>query len=395
MMAQTFMRNKLVSISRKESDILFIRGVLDDDIYGLEMDMEIRVTDLAILSLHGKWNHWTTPECPRAVRFLQGAVGLRIDAEGFSRKINKLVGRKACRHFANLTLECCHSAGEAALLVKWEDQKGVNPDLTFEAFLGQAETPDMNVPAGASASSAPGPSRPSVQTRYNFEEEKGTVSGGMVIDLHVHTSPASPCSSAPVDDLIQEAKRIGLDGICLTDHNHLWSRESVEELRQRHGFLVLRGNEITTDQGDMLVFGFDRDIKGIIQLKELAEEVHASCGLIIAAHPFRGFLTFGLGQLGLSPQKGAERPLFRSVDGVEVLNGKVTGEENSFASEVAATLGLPGTGGSDAHEVSEVGLYATRFLTPVRDENELVNALRKGAFTPCAFRAEKTEAVLP
>ncbi len=392
-MIQTFMRNKLVSITRKESDTLSIHGVLDDDIYGLEMNMEIRITDLTILSLDGKWNHWTTPECPRAVQFLQEAVGLRIDEEGFSGKVHKLVGRKACRHFANLALECCHSAGEAALLVKWEDQKGMNPDLTFEAFLGQAETPDTTVPAGASASSAPGPSRPSVQARDNFEEEKGPVSGGMVIDLHVHTSPASPCSSAPVNDLIQEAKRIGLDGICLTDHNYLWSRESVEELRQRHGFLVLRGNEITTDQGDMLVFGLDRDIKGIIQLKELAEEVHASGGLIIAAHPFRGFLTFGVGQLGLTSKKAAERPLFRSVDGVEVLNGKVTREENSFASEVAAALGLPVTGGSDAHEVSEVGTYATRFPTAIQNEEDLIMALKAGNQDPLAFRAraEKKE----
>jgi predicted metal-dependent phosphoesterase TrpH len=395
MMMQTFMRNKLVSITRKKNDILFIHGVLDDDIYGLEMNMEIRITDLTILSLDGKWNHWTTPECPRAVHFLQEAVGLRIDEEGFSRNVHKLVGRKACRHFANLTLECCHSAREAALLLEWEDQKAMNPDLTFETFMGEGRPPTTTVLSDTNTSSVPGPSPPSVQARDNFQEKKVPVSEGMVLDLHVHTSPASPCSSASVDDLIREARRIGLDGICLTDHNYRWSRESVEDLRQKHGFLILRGNEITTDQGDMLVFGLDRHIKGIIQLKELADEVHHAEGFIIAAHPFRGFLTFGVGQLGLTPQKAAERPLFRWVNGVEVLNGKVTREENSFASEVAATLGLPVTGGSDAHEVSEVGLYATRFLTPIRNENELVNALKAGGCSPCAFRAEKRESVLP
>jgi predicted metal-dependent phosphoesterase TrpH len=394
-MMQTFMRNKLVSITRRGNDTLVIHGVLDDDIYGLEMNMEIRLTDLTILSLDGKWNHWTTPECPRAVHFLQEAVGLRIDEEGFSQKIHRLVGRKACRHFANLALECCHSAGEAALLAKWEDRKGMNPALTFEAFLGQTERPATTVPSGTIVSAVPSPPRPAVRVEKTKAPKKIPVSAGMVIDLHVHTSPASPCSSAPVDDLIQEAKRIGLDGICLTDHNYLWPDESVEELRQRHGFLILRGNEITTEQGDMLVFGLDRDVKGIIQLKDLAEEVHGSGGLIIAAHPFRGFLTFGVGQLGLTVEKAAERPLFRSVDAIEVLNGKVTKKENAFASEVADGLGLPATGGSDAHEVSEVGLYATRFFTRIRDENELVNALKEGACAPCAFRAKEKESVLP
>ncbi|MCP4667082.1 MAG: PHP domain-containing protein, partial [Deltaproteobacteria bacterium] len=191
--------------------------------------------------------------------------------------------------------------------------------------------------------------------------KKGKASGGMVIDLHVHTSPASPCSSAPVDRLVEEAKKIGLDGICLTDHNFLWDPGLVAGLREKHGFLVMRGNEITTDQGDMVVFGLYKDIQGIIQLKELREEVRRAGGFMIVAHPFRGFLTFGVGQLGLTPEKAMERPLLKMVDAVEVLNGKVTEQENRFASEVAAGLGLPVTGGSDAHEVDEVGVYATRF----------------------------------
>jgi predicted metal-dependent phosphoesterase TrpH len=390
-MMQTFMRNKLVSIARRDHDTLAIHGVLDDDLYGLEMHMEIRITDLTILSLDGKWNHWTTPECPRAIHFLQDAVGLRIDEEGFSRKVHKLVGRKACRHFANLALECCHSAREAALLVKWEDRKGVNPDLTFEAFLGRTERPSKAVPPGADAPCVPGPSRAPFQAADTTDRERVPVSGGVVIDLHVHTSPASPCSSAPVDDLVREAKRIGLDGICLTDHNYIWPGESVEGLRQRHGFLILRGNEITTDQGDMLVFGLDRDIKGIVKLQDLRKEVLLAGGFMIVAHPFRGFLTFGVGQLGLTPQKAAERPLFQWVDGVEVLNGKVTGEENSLASEVAARLGLSVTGGSDAHEVSEVGLYATRFPSIIRSEKDLVMALKEGNQEPLAFRARMRE----
>jgi predicted metal-dependent phosphoesterase TrpH len=191
-----------------------------------------------------------------------------------------------------------------------------------------------------------------------------------------------------VDQAIDEAKRIGLDGICITDHNHVWDPGAIEALRRKHGFFVLRGNEITTDQGDILVFGFHKDVKGIVSLEDLRKEVLAAGGFMIVAHPFRGFLTFNVGQLGLTPEKAAERSLFKQVDAVEVLNGKVTAKENGFAHAVATILGFPVTAGSDAHEVKEVGLYATRFSRVIRDEDDLVAALKSGDCSVVHFRKE-------
>jgi hypothetical protein len=77
------------------------------------------------------------------------------------------------------------------------------------------------------------------------------------------------------------------------------------------------------------------------------------------------------------------------ADAVEVLNGKVTDKENAFAAEVRKGLGLPGTGGSDAHELSEVGVYATQFADVIRNEEELLDALRRGDFSPVVFRKER------
>jgi predicted metal-dependent phosphoesterase TrpH len=189
--------------------------------------------------------------------------------------------------------------------------------------------------------------------------------------------------------VIAEAKRVGLDGICLTDHNYVWDSAQVDELERKHDFLILRGTEITTDQGDMVVFGLGKAIQGIIKLGELRALVSEAGGFIIAAHPFRGFLLFGSGQLGLTPEKAMERPLFREVDGIEVLNSKVTEKENRFASEVARGIGLPGTGGSDAHQASEVGLLATRFFSRITNEKELIEALKSGRYEPVAFKKEK------
>ena len=72
-----------------------------------------------------------------------------------------------------------------------------------------------------------------------------------------------------------------------------------------------------------------------------------------------------------------------------MLNGKVTDKENGFASSVAGLLGLPATGGSDAHRAEDVGRCATRFFAQIHTEAELVQALRSREYVPVAFRSEK------
>ncbi len=384
------MRKKLVSVSRKDHDTLLAQGILDDDIYSLLIQVGIKISTLEIISIEGKWNRWTTPECPRAIPFLQEAIGFRLEEEGFSKKIHKTIGRKACRHYANLLIECSHSAREAAMLSKWEDERVKKPDLTFDEFLGK-DSKDADAPR-IRHSLSPNPKDRSVKKKRMIDRaKKDKMPGGMIIDLHVHTSPASPCSSAPVDELIEEAKRIGLDGICLTDHNYVWDPDLVENLRQKHEFLILKGNEITTDQGHMLVFGLDRGTRGIVKLEDLRQEIDSVGGFMIVAHPFRGFLTFGVGQLGLTIEKAMERPLFKLVDAVEIMNGIVTEKENDFTSKVGSGLALPATGGSDAHEVSRVGLCTTRFSDAIKNEKDLLEALKNGNYSPYAFRKKMGE----
>ncbi len=394
-----FSRNKLVSVLRESDDTLKIHGVLEDGIYGLEIDMLIRIDNLEILSVNGRWNRYTTPECPRAITALSKAAGLKI-REGIEDKIHKIIGREGCRHFANLLIECCNSAKKAVLIARWDDAKRENLALTFKEFI---ERTGGSLPV-ISVTTAPSENQTVATTTTEKREikENGlkdnirddssrakSFSGKTVIDLHVHTFPASPCSSASADQVIQKAKMIGLTGICFTDHNYVWKRHQIEDLRQKHGFLVLAGNEITTDQGDVLVFGFDRDIKGIIRLEELNREVKKAKGFIIAAHPFRGFLIVGPGQLGLTLEKAMARKLFKFVDAIEVLNGKVTEKENNFALEVAQALKLPCTGGSDAHEIDEVGCYATCFDDEIETEIDLLHALKSGNFYPVIFKKSK------
>jgi hypothetical protein len=203
----------------------------------------------------------------------------------------------------------------------------------------------------------------------------------MRIDLHIHTSPRSACSYLDPLELIQEARRLKLDGICLTEHQVLWKIGDVEELAREGGIKIFRGNEFTTNQGDILVFGFYKDIKELLMIEELREEVKAAGGFMIAAHPFRGFKTFGIGQLQMTVEQACQRKALEFVDALEVGNGKLSLDENDMARKVAEKLDLPGTGGSDAHRVDEVGNWLTVFEKDIRNERELVEKLHAGRFT--------------
>jgi predicted metal-dependent phosphoesterase TrpH len=392
-----FTRNKLVNIIKKDPDTLLVHGVLDDDLYGLEMDISVRLSDLKLLSVLGRWNRWTTPECPKSLSFLSQAEGFCIEEKGLEQKIQKTIGRSACRHFATLLIECCDSVKEAVRIIQWEEARVKGAELTFEEFLSSGlqnfSEPGITCHDNIRTSRIQDPPEPIrvLERTKRGDPVPDSASIRMIIDIHTHSHPASSCSSVSEDRLIEEAKRIGLDGICLTDHNYVWDPDRVKELNQKHGFLVLRGNEITTDQGHMLVFGLDTNIseRGIVKLDELSREVKKADGFMIVVHPFRGFLTFGVGQLGLTLEKAIQRPLFKYVDAVEVMNGKVTKEENDFASKVAAGLGLPGIGGSDAHTASEVGLYATRFQNYIKGEKDLTDMLKSGRFSPVSFRKDR------
>ena len=116
-------------------------------------------------------------------------------------------------------------------------------------------------------------------------------------------------------------------------------------------------------------------------IQELSEKVKAAGGFMIAAHPFRGFKTFGIGQLQMTVEQACKRKALEFVDAIEVGNGKLSPDENDMARKVAEELGLPGTGGSDAHRVDEVGKWLTVFEKEIRDECELVRELHAGRFT--------------
>jgi hypothetical protein len=208
----------------------------------------------------------------------------------------------------------------------------------------------------------------------------------LIIDLHVHTKVFSSDSSLDPEEAIQEAKGIGLDGICFTEHNKAWEAEQIHRYSSRWNFPVLCGVEVDTIEGHVLVFGLNRDFGGVIRVHELREWVNEAGGVMIVVHPFKGFRVFGFSDLQLSPEQASKRPIFQSVDAIEAFSGRTMEKESNLAQEVSRQLGLKVVGGSDAHSVSEIGRCVTIFDNNIDSEAELITELKAGRFHAGYFR---------
>ncbi len=214
------------------------------------------------------------------------------------------------------------------------------------------------------------------------------------IDLHVHTVLGSSDSSLEPGMLSEAMRRRGLDGLLLTEHDRVVTPVEMEAVRRQTPGLVLAATEWSTDLGHILVLGIDRRPAGLYRATDLRDFVLEQGGFMIAAHPFRYFLqpwhfrheSLPAERRELSTEDAAALPLFRLVDAIETLNGNTTDEENRLALAVAERLGLPRTGGSDAHAPATLGGWLTTLPHAPQDIHDLIALLRAGRCCPARGR---------
>jgi hypothetical protein len=102
----TFSRSLLVGGEFLNESILRLHGILEDHIYAMEIQMEIRIPEGVIMAIQGWMKRYTTPVCPKAVDVLQRAVGMSLREEGWISKVQRELGRPGCQHFAEILAEC-------------------------------------------------------------------------------------------------------------------------------------------------------------------------------------------------------------------------------------------------------------------------------------------------
>jgi hypothetical protein len=211
---------------------------------------------------------------------------------------------------------------------------------------------------------------------------------GTIVDMHLHTVKGGSDSSLSPRQLMKEAKRIGLGGVNISEHDRLWDAHELKTFRSESRLFVSGGMEVSTDLGHIIVIGLDQYLPGIRKAAELRRVVSEADGFMFVAHPFRHFFDpfhfrgDGNEPSSLSPEEAARLPVFELVDELEVANGGCTRGENHFALLVARTLGKRGIGGSDAHSTHGLGCFTTVFERPLEDERDLIAELKAGRYFP-------------
>ena len=211
------------------------------------------------------------------------------------------------------------------------------------------------------------------------------------LEIHAHTSPASPCSEIPPEDAVRRYKALGFDGIAITNHYNLliWpeKHDRDETIRKwyddylrakaegdRTGMKVYFAMEIrfSENANDYLVYGIDSSFLETAYsfLDGGIDSFYRACkndrNFIVQAHPFRN---------------GMERANPDSLDGIEVYN--MHPNHNSrvgFAEQYARSVGLPITGGTDFHHPGHEGICSIRTRSLPEDGFELADVLRSQDF---------------
>ena len=208
----------------------------------------------------------------------------------------------------------------------------------------------------------------------------------MILDLHTH-SVKSDDGRAKVENYCQwiKAKEIPIDGFVLTEHRQYDFESDYSSLEKKYNLLILKGSEVETEYGHVLIFGVTEMLTTKIDFSRidlaLRDVIHwskACSAVAVPCHPGRP----KVGMFAHTDRLGIPE----GVEIVETLNGGSRDEEDRVAIENARSLEYKGIGGSDSHIVSHIGRCATIFTEEIRSMEVLVKELKKGNFEPISLK---------
>ncbi len=186
------------------------------------------------------------------------------------------------------------------------------------------------------------------------------------IETHCHTYISEDSLARPAD-LVAAARRKGLDRVVITDHNSITGALAAQAIDPER---IIVGEEIMTQQGEILAFFVQEHIPLGLDALQTIEILRQQGAFISVSHPFdqmRG------GHWELADLE-AIVPL---IDAVEVFNARCMRPGYNERSQTFARLhDLPGTAGSDAHALFELG-QARLVIPPFRDADEMRAVIRE------------------
>lgn len=182
-------------------------------------------------------------------------------------------------------------------------------------------------------------------------------SKSMLLDLHIH-SKYSFDSVLSIPKIIRLAKRRGLNGIAITDHNTIRGGLEADRINRDPDFLVIIGAEISTEAGDVIGLFLKEEIQERYS-DRVIDEIHRQGGVVVLPHPYKGH--------------ALKDELLRKVDLIEGFNARINEEYNEKAVKLAHQWNKPIIAGSDAHFAAEIG--TARIIVDVSTLEDIQSAL--------------------
>ena len=187
------------------------------------------------------------------------------------------------------------------------------------------------------------------------------------IDLHVHTIYSYDALTTP-KELVFYAKKRGLDGVAVTDHDRI---DGALKIAKETDFLVVPGIEISSLNGHIIGLNVNELVPARLSVDETLDRIHEAGGVAVACHPVTFF------------KESLKGHISARFDAVEVINASAFPFNYSVrrSEEIASRLRIARVAGSDAHYGPEIG-YAYTLVDAGSEVDGVVNAIRKGLCSP-------------
>jgi len=195
------------------------------------------------------------------------------------------------------------------------------------------------------------------------------VSAPLKIDLHVHTCYSCDGVTS-LKEVIAYCKKMGLDGVAITDHDTIKGALKLAKTRE---IIVIPGIEVETSHGHLLALNVTAPIPSKLSSLEAIEQAHEAGGIAVACHPTSFY------KMGWKPQ------ILKSsnLDAVEVINSSAFPFSIStrLNRKLAVRFNLPQTAGSDSHIPETIGMAYT-LIQAESEIEKIIQAIKEGATVP-------------
>lgn len=177
------------------------------------------------------------------------------------------------------------------------------------------------------------------------------------VDFHTHSSDSHDggISIKQYRNILETGQ---LDCVAVTDHGKI---KTAWQLQDEFGDKVIVGEEIMTEEGEIIGLFLDKPIPSGLSLKKTITLIREQEAIVYVPHPFET-IRHGLDEKTLAKHKDA-------IDIIEACNGRAFLQNYSKQSVVWARLNhVASAASSDAHGIKGIGrTYSLLHETPTKN----------------------------